>query len=161
MTHQKIPLQGIDATTHKLYRLIKDVFVLLDFSDRYILQEFDLTPSQYRVLTLLYQENDQRLATLADHMLVARSTITRIVDQMEVANLVKRVIDPGDRRAQHVNLTPTGVDLLHRSTAAHLEALQERFACLDQAEERAFITSLEKLCEIFQSKLDELTAKVN
>ena len=148
-----------DTKSHKLYRLIKDIFVLLDFSDRYILEEFNLTSSQYRVLTLLCQENSQRLATLSDRMLVARSTITRIIDQMEAANLVERIIDPGDRRAQHVNLTPQGLDLLKRSTVAHQTALEERFAQLDQTEKLAFTLSLEKLCEIFQTKLDELKSE--
>ncbi len=148
-----------DTETYTLYRLIQDVFVLLDFSDRYILQEFNLTPSQYRILTLLYIENSQRLATLADRMLVARSTITRIIDQMEAAKLVERIIDPGDRRAQHVNLTPGGLDLLQRSAVAHHAALEGCFARLDQAEKQAFTLSLKKLCEIFQSKLDELNSE--
>jgi DNA-binding MarR family transcriptional regulator len=159
MASDKQLVGSFNTKTYKLYRLIQDVFVLLDFSDRYILQEFSLTPSQYRVLTLLCLENSQRLATLADRMLVARSTITRIIDQMEAAKLVERIIDPEDRRAQHVNLTPDGFELLQRSTTAHQTALEERFARLDQAETQAFVLSLEKLCGIFQAKLDELNSE--
>ncbi|MBN1562837.1 MAG: MarR family transcriptional regulator [Anaerolineae bacterium] len=153
MTQQ---LDCFDIPTYKLYHLIKDVFVLLDFTDRYILQEFDLTPPQYRVLTLLCLENSQRLASIADRMLVARSTVTRIIDQMEAAQLVARVIDPEDRRAQHVSLTPQGLARFQRAATAHQVALEERFAALDLAEQQAFIQSLEKLCAILQPKLDEL-----
>lgn len=47
-------------------------------------------------------------------MLVARSTVSRIIDQMEIDKLVHRVTDPDDRRAQRVVLTAAGVDFAAR-----------------------------------------------
>jgi len=46
------------------------------------------------VLVLLDPDYGQRLMTLSDRMLCARSTITRLIDQMEAANLVHRITDP-------------------------------------------------------------------
>ncbi len=148
-----------DTSTYRLYRLIKDVFVLMDYGDRYILADFDLTALQYRLLTLLYFENEQRLVTLAERTLVARSTITRTIDQMESAHLVERIDDPGDRRAQQVKLTPAGIATLKQVTEAHQAALRDRFACLAGPEEHSFINSLEKLRSILRTRLDELEAE--
>lgn len=151
--------EQFDTTTYKLYRLIKDVFVLMDYGDRYILANFDLTALQYRLLTLLYFENEQRLVTLAERTLVARSTITRTIDQMESAHLVERIDDPGDRRAQQVKLTPAGITTLKQATEAHQAALRDRFACLAGPQEHSFINSLEKLRSILRTRLDELEAE--
>ena len=152
-------IEQFDTSTYKLYRLIKDVFVLMDYGDRYILEAFGLTSLQYRLLTLLYLENEQRLATLASRMLVARSTITRTIDQMEAAQLVERTNDPGDRRAQQVKLTRPGITVLRQATEAHQAALRDRFEFLVGTEEQSFIASLEKLRSILRARLDELEAE--
>src|SRR6185369_13928985 len=94
--------QGVSV--HQQYRMLHDIYVLLDDGDRRVLENFGLTTSQYSVLMLLDPTEGRRLTTVSDRLLRARSTITRIVDQLEEARLVQRVADPEDRRAQRVVL---------------------------------------------------------
>ncbi|MBI5669088.1 MAG: MarR family transcriptional regulator [Chloroflexi bacterium] len=130
---------------HRLYRLLHDIYVLLDAADRNLLREFDLTPSQYTLLTLLEPGDGQRLIALSDRLLVARSTITRLIDQMEAAGLVQRINDPQDRRAQRVALTAAGQTLLRQAYAAHEQSLAERLNTLDEADRQALLVLLHKL----------------
>lgn len=130
---------------HQVYRLLHDVYVLLDSGDGTLLKEFNLTLSQYTLLTLLRSGEGQHLITLSDRLLVARSTITRLVSQMEAAGLVLRMGDPEDRRAQWVALTPAGHDLLRRAYAAHEASLEGRFSRLSQADQEMIAVLLRQL----------------
>lgn len=148
---------SIDAVAHtvsyRLYRLMHDIYVLLDAADRSLLREFDLTPSQYTLLTLLEPGDGQRLIALSDRLLVARSTITRLIDQMEAAGLVQRINDPDDRRAQRVALTPAGQAVLKHAYRAHEQSLEESLASLSEAERQALVVLLHKLRSGLRSHL--------
>ncbi len=108
------------------YRMIHNIYVQLDDGDRRVLRDFNLTNSQYTTLMLLDTDKEQRLIDLSEKMLVARSTITRLIDQMENMGLVQRMPDPSDRRAQLVHLTPAGCECRERARSAHEESLVRR-----------------------------------
>lgn len=136
------------------YRLLHDIYVLLDAGDHVILRDFNLTNSQYRVLTLLDPVEGQQLMTLSDRMLCARSTITRLIDQMEAQNWVHRIADPHDRRAQRVMLTPEGTALRERARAAHETSLRERLDFLNQTDLQQLADILEKIRTHLQDWID-------
>jgi MarR family 2-MHQ and catechol resistance regulon transcriptional repressor len=115
----------------RLYRLIHDIYVLLDDGDRRTLDQFGLTISQYGLLMQLRDGAGMRLTTLSEHLLLAKSTITRAVDQLEDDGLVERIVDPDDRRAQRVVLTGQGLDICNKAHAAHRASLEYRLASID------------------------------
>lgn len=133
------------ADFRKQYRLIHDIYVLLDDGDRRVLGSFGLTTSEYAVLMLLEGENEQRLTTLSERLLKAKSTVTRIVDHLEEAGLVARADDPHDRRAQRVTLTPRGRAYQARAHAAHVDSLSQRMAVLTTSEQEQLQALLQKL----------------
>jgi MarR family 2-MHQ and catechol resistance regulon transcriptional repressor len=115
----------------RIYRLIHDIYVLLDDGDRRTLDQFGLTISQYGLLMQLRDGSGKRLTTLSEQLLLAKSTITRAVDQLESRGLVERIVDPDDRRAQRVVLTERGLDICNKAHATHLASLQYRLAHID------------------------------
>jgi MarR family 2-MHQ and catechol resistance regulon transcriptional repressor len=116
----------------RLYRLIHDIYVLLDDGDRRTLDQFGLTISQYGLLMQLRGNGSgMRLTTLSERLLLAKSTITRAVDQLEDGGLVERIVDPDDRRAQRVVLTGQGLDICNKAHAAHRASLEYRLAHID------------------------------
>jgi MarR family transcriptional regulator, 2-MHQ and catechol-resistance regulon repressor len=132
-------------TVQQQYRMLHDIYVLLDDGDRQVLEVFELTTSQYAVLMLLDREDGRRLTSVSDRLLRARSTITRIVDQLEAARLVQRVADPEDRRAQRVVLTEEGATRREKAYAAHVASLARRLTILDSDEAAALNILLDKL----------------
>src|SRR3990172_2936681 len=124
----------------KQYRLIHDIYVQLDDGDRRVLRQFGLTTSQYAILKLLDPEAGRRPIDLSGTLLRARSTITRLIDQMEKTGLVQRVADPDDRRSQLVVLTPDGAALRDRACKAHDQSLVERFERIDAADRQQLNT---------------------
>jgi DNA-binding MarR family transcriptional regulator len=144
------------AFAHHNYRLIHDIYVLLDAGDRRVLQQFDLTASQYRVLTLLASEPEWRLIDLSQAMLCVRSTVTRIVDSLEAAGLVLRVDHPADRRAQRLTLTPHGRELLDRAQVAHGQALEQSLGLADTAAQENLLRLLQSLHAHLSVHLDQI-----
>lgn len=67
----------------------------------------DVTQAQARLLAGL-DPDGTRLSVLADRALVAKQTATALVDKLEGAGYVERVVDPADGRARLVRLTERG-----------------------------------------------------
>lgn len=159
MSFDDFDLTNIPSNAHRLYRLIHDLYVVLDVGDREILEPFGLTTSQYRVLVLLDADYGQRLITLSDRLLVARSTITRLIDQMEAAGWVHRVDDPHDRRAQHIALTPAGLELRNRAYAAHEASLEDRMRVLEENDQQLLIDLFLKMRNTLRARIIEMDSQ--
>ncbi|MEJ2012603.1 MAG: MarR family transcriptional regulator [Anaerolineales bacterium] len=127
------------------YHLIHELFVLLEAHDRQILGHYGLIGSQYRLLMNLDRDPGLRLTQLSERLLLSKSTITRIVDQLEDMNWVARIRDPRDRRAQSVVLTQLGQQKRAAISRAHMLSLAERFRCIPAGEMEQLISLLNKM----------------
>ena len=136
---------GDSATAQRLYHMIHEVYVYSDASDRQVLTTFDLSISQFRVLTSLKDDTAHRLTTLSELLLLSKSTITRVVDELEQRSWLRRVPDPDDRRAQRVGLTPEGTEQLTLVSDAHERYLEQRLELLRSNERQQLNSLLEKL----------------
>lgn len=143
------------SSAERMYRLLHDLYVLFDDSDRRTLRAFGLTNSQYTLLTLLDPHEGQHLTTLSDRLFCVRSTITRMIDHLEAAGLVQRMGDPHDRRAQCVLLTKAGVELRRRARQAHQRSLQSRLQILSEAEQQQLVALLEQVRDRVHTQLHE------
>lgn len=137
------------------YRMIHDIYVLLDDGDRRVLRSFNLSTSQFAVLLLLDADEGWRLTDLSERLLFDKSTVTRIIDRLEQAELVRRIADPADRRVQRVVLTPLGLEQRNNARVAHERSLERRMAVLDADEQRHLCALLAKLRDGLQSELTE------
>lgn len=130
-----------------IYRALHDVYVFLDALDRSLLTPFALTPLQYRVLTLLTEFQTLRLTDLSERLIVARSTVTRLIDALEKRGLVQRSDDDDDRRAQWLSLTPRGDALRCQLDQIHDRALKSCLADLSNLEKMDMAQRLTRLGE--------------
>ena len=144
----------LDTSVYEHYRLIHDIYVLLDDGDQRVLSRFNLSNSQYNVLNLLDAEQGQRLTTLSDRLLCARSTITRIIDQLEQDGLVRRIDDADDRRAQRVVLTTEGEVRLKQVRLSHENSLARRMSDLSAADHQQLHRLLMRLRDGLRAQLD-------
>jgi DNA-binding MarR family transcriptional regulator len=70
----------------------------------------------YDVLWTLYRADERRLRIreLADAVVLSSTGMTRFVDRLEAAGLVRREAVPGDRRGAYAVITREGIDLLRK-----------------------------------------------
>lgn len=91
--------------------------------------ERGLSPSWYAVLSQLSDAGGTlRMQELARRMLLAKSSLTRLVERMEVGGLVERQAAPDDRRGTLAVLTTPGRAALRRAAPVHLRGIEEHFA---------------------------------
>ncbi|HEX4493146.1 MAG TPA: MarR family transcriptional regulator [Acidimicrobiia bacterium] len=73
------------------------------------------TPSQLAALATIERHGPIALGDLAAHERVRPPSMTRIVAGLEETKLVRRTVDPSDRRVARVSITSEGSRLLVRS----------------------------------------------
>jgi DNA-binding MarR family transcriptional regulator len=81
------------------------------------------------VLAQLYDApgNGLRMQELEERSLFTRSGLTRLVDRIEAAGLVRRERVPGDRRGVRVVLTPEGRRRHDAAFVEHLRVIEREF----------------------------------
>lgn len=107
--------------------------------ERELTQARDLPLAWYDVLVNLNEAGGRlRMQELAERVVFSRSGVTRLVDRMEGAGLVKRERCPEDRRGMFAVLTPVGRRRLRDATSVHLRGVRNHFtAQLTDADVRA------------------------
>jgi DNA-binding MarR family transcriptional regulator len=101
-----------------------------------------LTPAQERALRLIARgEQPPRMTELADRLGIVPRSLTTVIDALEEAGLVRREIDPRNRRAILLRLTDQGAAVRDGLREARRRAAEDLFAPLS-AEDRATLAGL-------------------
>ena len=97
--------------------------------DAELVAEHGLTARDYEVLLYLAQAPDRRLAmsALAEHTMLTRSGITRLVDGLVGAGFVERIACPRDARVSYASLTAAGYDKLRDAGRTHMASIHRLF----------------------------------
>ena len=92
-------------------------------------EEQGLPLTWYDILIHLDHASQDRLRmqALAECLLLSRSGVTRLIDRMEQAGLVRRASCPDDRRGSYAIITQEGKGVLQRATPGHLRGIQRHF----------------------------------
>jgi DNA-binding MarR family transcriptional regulator len=77
-----------------------------------------LSVPQFRVLTFLSHRPGAPLSSVAEHLGVARSTASALVDRLVRRHLVNRTTHPEERRSVVLTLTPAGTQHLQQAREA-------------------------------------------
>jgi DNA-binding MarR family transcriptional regulator len=115
------------------------------------LEEHRLVPiAQYDVLLELNAAPGRRLRMqqLSDRVVLSRSRVSRVVDEMEKAGLVRRDPDPDDRRAAFAVITDDGRAALRKAAPVYLQGIEDEFLShLTAGERKALERSLHKVLD--------------
>jgi len=90
-----------------------------------------------------------RMGDLAGHVTISRGGLTRLVDRIEAAGLLRREACPTDRRGYDAVLTPDGRALLRRMWPVYSRVLRETVVeRLNQREAAGLATALQRLADL-------------
>ena len=113
-----------------------------------LLEEHDLTISDYEALLVLSHADDQRLkrVELSRRLLLTPSGITRLLEGLEATGLVERQACPSDLRVTYARLTEKGAERLRAASCAHVASITTLFEeHLSKGEITALADALDKL----------------
>ncbi len=128
--------------------------VLMDTFQKEITEPFELTPSDYAVLSTLrragapYQLSPSELYTALER---SSGGMTKMLKRLEGLGLVERVPDPEDGRSIRVNLTPSGVALQEEVFNVFLSRTQELLHRISPSKLREIDNSLRLLLDGIES----------
>lgn len=75
---------------------------------RKLLKKLDITYSQYLVLMVLWEQDQQTVSSIGERLLLDSATLTPLLKRMEQAGLVHRVRAASDERQVIISLTDQG-----------------------------------------------------
>jgi DNA-binding MarR family transcriptional regulator len=91
-------------------------------------KDHGLTMARYDVLAQLVNAGGRLgLSDLASSILLSQSGVSKLLDRMERANLVRRDPDPRDARAAFAAVTPRGRSMVMEARQGHHDLLQQVF----------------------------------
>lgn len=104
---------------------------------------FNLNPTEFAVLELLYHKGEQPLQQIGGKILLASGSITYVVDKLEKKELLIRKACDKDRRVTYAQITHKGKELIEEIFPSHQEKINEIVSILSD-EEKELVTNLLK-----------------
>ncbi len=130
---------------HALIQLLLTAEALWNTS-RIFFTRWELSPSQFNVLNLLYgQDAGFTQSELSRQLIMHRSNVTGLIDRLEKRGLVQRADSATDRRAYRVLLTPAGHKLVGEILPHYYIAAEQIWGALPVRRANQLVAELEQL----------------
>ena len=120
---------------------------LLAEAGEFFYRQHELTPTQYNVLRILRGAGDAGLGRndIRERLLGRMPDVTRLLDKMEEAGLVRRERSTADRRSVPTVLTANGRDLVNALDEPVAALQQRQFGHLTRGQLHTLIETLTQL----------------
>ena len=105
----------------------------------------DLTPEQFLLIDMLWNQGDLKQQQLADGMQKDKNSITKLIDALEQKGLVRRQPNPTDRRSNTIVLTEKGDNLKHEAKMVGISSLDKMLEGLSEEEIHSFIAVMRRI----------------
>lgn len=106
---------------------------------------YQLNLTEFSVMELLFHKGTQTTQGIKEKILIASSTTTYVIDQLEKKNYVQRLVDSKDKRVTYVSLSKKGQDLMTDIFPTHAKTIETSFSGLDDQELEQLLKLLAKL----------------
>lgn len=119
-----------DYLPYQLFRIVNRLTLNLKND----LRPAKMTLSRWRTLSILTASDGRSMGELATYMVIEQPALSRIVDQMERAGLVKRRLASDDNRVVRVYLTGAGRQLFKQIRPLELRHYERAIEGFEPAE---------------------------
>ena len=107
--------------------------------------EVPLTPEQFILIDLLWNQGSMSQQQLADQMQKDKNSVTKLVDALERKGFVVRKQNRQDRRSNTLVLTEKAEELKHGAKQKGISILDAMLVGISEEELRSFLVTLHKL----------------
>ena len=130
--------------------LIKKAALEFDKISNQLLENYDLTSAQYKVLKYLYEEaeNGVRITDLERYYSMTHPTTIGIVQNLEKKGLIGYQDNPNDQRSRYIIPTKKAIDM-HDDLVAIGEVLEKELTKnLNNKERKELVSLLKKVLDV-------------
>ena len=148
---QRYPSRDIAAL--RVFLALRTAARRMDNAVKGWLGKNDLTVTKLDVLHLLYAAAPEALTVsqLSGFLRMTQPNITYVVKGLERVRLIKRSIDPNDRRSSLFSLTRAGLALIIEITDVHLRGIGQALDSLTTSDQENLIETLAAIAENFEA----------
>ena len=134
--------------------LIKEIAVYVNILNSRIKKRFfddlqkngiDVTPEQYLVLDILWDNQPLSQQKIADMIQKDKNSVTKIIDSLEKKTLVSRMVDKKDRRINIIELTKEGRDLEKIATEVAIKFMNDTIQDIDERDLDSFVKVMRQM----------------
>lgn len=108
------------------------------------IKQSGLTIAQFGVLEALYNKGDLRICELIEKTLSTSGNITVVIKNLEKDGLIKKKLDPKDKRSCIISITEEGKSIIEDILPNHIKNIKEIFEILTEDEKKTLKTILKK-----------------
>jgi DNA-binding MarR family transcriptional regulator len=101
----------------------------------------------FEALRYIDEQGRPLMSDVAAHFSITRPAATLLVDGLVKNKMLRRIVDPHDRRAVRVALTPKGKQVLTQGIKQRMKKIQEVFSVLDAKEHTELVRILTKIAK--------------
>jgi MarR family transcriptional regulator, lower aerobic nicotinate degradation pathway regulator len=124
--------------------LVQTSFIMMGVLNRLATRN-DLSLTQVRLLGIL-RDRQPKMAELADHLGLEKSTLTGLIDRAEQRGIVERLPDRDDARASQIGLTPQGRQLATNAAGEIAKETAFLVESFNAADRKRLLQLLQRLC---------------
>ncbi len=134
--------------------LIKEIAVYVNILNSRIKKGFfdklqengiNITPEQYLVLDILWDQQSLSQQNIADIIQKDKNSVTKIIDSLEKKSLVRRVVDKKDRRINKIELTDEAMALEKLTTEVAINFMNDVVKDIDKQELDSFVNVMQRM----------------
>ncbi len=111
-------------------------------------EDIGFSPTQFSALAFVQIEPGIQQNMLGERIALDRSSVTKCVEILEARELITRTIDPSDKRARLLHITPAGIEVLDQLTKAAARARARIEASMGKDQFQAFLKSMNDFIEV-------------
>lgn len=108
---------------------------------------FDLTLNEFFVLETLYEHGRMPVQDLCTNILIPNSSMTYVLDRLEIKGKIKRIRCNEDRRTFHIELSSNGKELMEDLLPKHNLYMKKFLSILNDNELLTLQDLLERISE--------------
>jgi DNA-binding MarR family transcriptional regulator len=140
--------------------LIKEIAVYINILNSRIKKYFldklqengiNMTPEQYLVMDILWDEQSISQQKIADIIKKDKNSVTKFIDSLEKNNLVCRTIDKNDRRINKIELTEQGLALKNEATEVAIKFMNDTIKGISEKDLDNFVKVLQQIINNLES----------
>ncbi|RZA33761.1 MAG: MarR family transcriptional regulator [Lysobacteraceae bacterium] len=117
MDSKQTPADAVPQLDQQLCFSLYSTSLAMSKVYRKLLKKMGVTYSQYLVLMVLWEQDEQTVSGIGERLLLDSATLTPLLKRMEQADLVRRERATGDERQVIVSLTEHGSGLRKEAVA--------------------------------------------
>ncbi len=120
--------------------------------DRHV-KAVGLTSAQFQVMFLLNESGEICQHDIENEFSLSRAAVSGLLDSMENAGLIRRVVSDNDRRLRIIEITPEGKSKLEMARKMAMDAEKAIDEVFSPEERRNMVEMLGRIREVLEEKI--------